>query len=204
MRTAILLISPLVLAAQDYPRHNFRFGAGAGVPRAQLASFFDPKFGFNVGYGYRFHPNFEADLGLDTVVGAAGVREFVSTQAGFQRIRDFQFLVPLGGRVIIPLASRRLHLFAGGGGAYFRYLERISQPSDYYRIACPFCTARSGWGYYATAGFNVALDRYQRFRFGLAPRVYRGHTDGEPLGALPRFRSRDNWLNLMAEFQIDF
>ena len=27
-----------------------------------------------------------------------------------------------------------------------RYSERVSQPSDTFRIGCPICTSRSGWG----------------------------------------------------------
>ncbi|MCC6345283.1 MAG: outer membrane beta-barrel protein [Bryobacterales bacterium] len=208
MRSLFLLAAslaiPIAMPGQDYPHHNFRAGLGAGVPGADLRPFFDPKFGFTVGYGYRFHRYFQADIGLDTVVGAAGVRDFAETPLGYRRIRDFQYLVPMGGRVILPLAQGRFQFFAGGGGTYMRYSERISQPNSYYQIDCPFCTSRGGWGYYATAGFQVALDRYQHFRFGMGPRVYRGHTDGEPLGAVPGVRTRDQWINLMAEFGFSF
>ncbi len=194
----------MAMPGQYYPHHNFTAGLGAGVPRADLQPFLDPKFGFTVGYGYRFHRFFQADIGLDTIVGAAGVRDFADTPLGYRRIRDFQYLVPMGGRVILPLAQGRFQFFAGGGGAYMRYSERISQPNSYYRLDCPFCTSRSGWGYYATAGFQAALDSNQHFRLGLGPRIYRGHTEGEPLGAVPGIRTRDQWINLMAEFGFSF
>ncbi|MDX1980506.1 MAG: hypothetical protein SFV51_09580 [Bryobacteraceae bacterium] len=212
MRNLILLgglaLLPVLAAAQEnyprFPKHNFTLGLGAGVPQADLRTLFDPKVGMNFAYGYRFHRNFQLDAGVDSVFGAAGVRDFVDTELGAQRIRDFQFMVPAGGRAIIPLAQGRLLLFGGGGGAYLRYQEQISQPSDYYRIACPYCTARSGWGYYATVGFQVFFDQYRRFSLTLAPKVYRGHTDGQPLGAVPALRTRDHWVNVMAQFGFSF
>ncbi|MCS7025854.1 MAG: hypothetical protein NZV14_13715 [Bryobacteraceae bacterium] len=202
---ALTLALPLLVEAQyRYPRHNVHLGLGAGVPQADLRPLFDPKVGFRFGYGYRFQRFFQADLGLDTVVGAAGVRDFLQTQLGVQRIRDFQYFLPLGGRAIIPLAGDRLLIHAGGGGAYMRYAERISQPSDYIRLACPVCGARSGWGYYSQVGFSVAMDRFQRFRLGVVSRVYRGYTNGEAIGAVPGVRTRDHWVNTMAEFGVAF
>lgn len=205
---SLLALVPLAAHAQRgyprYSRHSFNFGLGAGVPQAELRGFFDPRIGLNAAYGYRFHRNFQADFGMETVFGAAGVKEFLNTEFGPRRIRDVQYMVPAGGRAIIPVAQGRLLLFGGGGGAYLRYQEQVSQPSDYYRIACPYCTARSGFGYYATAGFTVFLDRYLRFSLTMAPKVFRGHTNGEPLGAVPGIRTRDHWVNVMAQFGVNF
>lgn len=204
-RIAGLTLLPLLPAlAQEFPKHNFTFGLGAGVPRSELGSFFDPKVGLNAAYGYRFHRYFQADVGLDTVVGAGNVKEFVNTEIGVRRIRDYQYMLPMGGRAIIPLMGGRLQLFGGGGGTYLRYSEHLSQGDSYYRVACAFCTARSGWGYYATAGFSAAIDRYGRFRLGFAPRLYRGNTSGEPLGAVPGIRTKDHWLNMMVQFGVSF
>jgi len=194
----------LSFAQSPYPRHNINLGLGAGVPRADLSGAFDPKAGLTVGYGYRFHRNFQADFGFDTVFGSANVRDFVDTFVGYRRIRDYQYFFPVGGRVILPLARGRLLIHGGGGGTYMRYQEQISQPNEYVRLECPDCTARSGWGYYATVGFTVFLDRYQRFRIGVAPKVYRGHTDGGPLGNVPAIRTRDHWVNVMGEFGVSF
>jgi hypothetical protein len=195
---------PCLPAQTWYPKHNLTFGLGAGNPQSELKSYFDTKVGTHVGYGYRFHRFFQADIGFDTIFGAGNVREFVDTFIGPRRVRDYQYMVPFGGRAIAPLFGGRLEIQGGGGGAYLRYSERISQPDDYYRLDCPVCTARSGWGYYATAGLVVALDRYQRFRIGVSPRVYRGHTKGDPLGAVPGVRTKDHWVNVTAELGISF
>jgi hypothetical protein len=199
--TALAAIAP----AQDwYPKHNFTVGIGAGVPQADLQNAFDPKVGVRVGYGYRFHRNFQADIGFDTIFGAGNVREFVNTQLGFTRLRDYQYFLPMGGRTIIPLLGGRLEFHAGGGGAYLRYQEQIRQPSEFVRLACPYCSSRSGWGYYGMAGFSVALDQAQHFRLGVTPMIYRGTTNGQGLGNVPAFETRDKWINVMAEFRFSF
>jgi hypothetical protein len=206
MRVLILvLVSAATLAAQNrYTRHNFTAGFGAGQPRGDLRDYFDPSFGLTLGYGYRLHPNFQIDAGFETLFGAAGVRDFYRTDFGELRIKDYQFLVPLGGRAILPLARGRLLFWGGGGGAHMRYQERIRQPYEYYRIDCPVCKARSGWGYYGMLGASVALDRYQRFRLGVNSKVYRGYTEGESLGLIQSLRTRDQWVNIYGEFGIAF
>ena len=201
---ALLLLSAGLAAEMRYPRHNINLGIGAGQPRGDLRGYFLDRVGLNVGYGYRFHPYFQADFGLDTIFGSAGVKDYLSTSLGELRIRDYQFLLPMGGRAIAPLAGGRLLLSAGVGGAYMRYGERVRQPSQYYRVDCPVCASRSGWGYYGLLGASAFLDRYQHFRLGVTSRVYRGHTEGDPLGPVPGLRTRDHWINIFGEFGVSF
>jgi hypothetical protein len=192
-----------MLAQSWYPKHNFTFGAGAGLPKADLNPFFGDSAGLSVGYGYRFHPNFQVDVGLDTLFGAAGIREFLDTEIGYLRIKDYQFLVPFGGRVIVPLGSRVL-FSGGGGGSYMRYSERLRQPSSYFSVECPVCRSRDGWGYYALLNTRFALDSRKLFWLGASGKVYRGHTEGEAFGEVPRIRTRDHWVNLFGEFGLSF
>lgn len=200
---ALVAAAPL-LAQSHFAKHNITVGAGIGLPGAQLSPAFANSGGVSIAYGYRFQRHLQADFGLDTVVGAAGVRDYLATDYGYLRIRDFQFLVPFGGRAILPLAEGRVLLSAGGGGAYLRYSERLKQPSSYYRFACPSCGYRSGWGSYALGGVSFALDRYQVFRVGFTAKAYRGHTDGDPLGAVPGVETLDRWLNLFGNFTFSF
>jgi hypothetical protein len=202
MKLIALLLTASALPAQY--RHNFTIGGGAGIPRGELRGLFFDSAGLTFNYGYRFHRFFQFDVGLDTLFGAARVRDFLNTQFGDRRIRYYQLLVPVGGRAIVPLFNDRVLIYGGGGGAHFRYFERLSQPSDYFRLNCPVCTARNGWGYYATVGANVALDRFRHFRLGVGSRVYRGHTDGDPLGPIPPIRTRDHWINVLGEFTFSF
>lgn len=193
-----------VLAQGYYPRHNLNLGLGAGMPGADLRVPFSDSVGMGVNYGYRFHRYFQAEIGFDTLFGAARIRDFLPTEFGDRRIRDYQILLPFGGRAILPLAGGRLLVSGGGGGAYMRYQERISQPSEYVRLDCPVCTARHGVGYYALLGASVSADRGQRFWIGVTTRVYRGHTDGDPLGPVPGVRTRDHWVTAFGEFGVSF
>lgn len=201
----ILALSAAALCGQSYyPRHNITFGLGGASPRAGLRAYFQTKPAFTFSYGYRFLRNFQVESGLDTVFGAAGVRDFFDSPLGPLRIRDYQFLLPFGGRAVLPLAAERLQFFGGLGGAYMRYSELIRQPSDYLRIDCPVCSSRSGWGYYALTGMAVFLDRGRHFRTGINAKMYRGHTAGDPLGAAPGLRTRDHWLQIYGEFGLSF
>lgn len=206
LAAAAILPAQLRYASADsyYPRHNFTFGAGVGEPRADLKPYFSDRPGISIGYGYRFQRYFQADVGLDVVFGAAEVRDYLETELGPLRIRDRQFFIPFGGRAILPLARGRVLISGGGGGAYMRYAELLHQPSEYYKVDCPVCTARDGWGYYALADLSFFLDRYQHFRVGAVTKVYRGHTQGEPLGGVPPFRTRDEWVNILGQVGFSF
>lgn len=194
------------LTAQSdyYPRHNFTVGVGGAQPRAELRGLFLSRPVLSVAYGYRFARYFQADAGLDTVFGAGQVRDYLDTPLGPSRIRDYQFFVPLGGRAILPVAGGRLLLSGGGGVAYLRYTERLRQLSDYLRVDCPVCNSRQGVGYYALVGTDVFLDRRQHWRLGVTTKVYRGHTEGDPLGPVPGVRTRDHWLHVLGEFGVSF
>ena len=103
---ALLCLVAQSSEAQDsFPRHNFSIGAGGAVPQADLRAAYDPKAGMSVGYGYRFHRYFQADVGMDVVFGSANVRDFVDTAIGTRRIRDYEYMLPFGGRAILPLAK---------------------------------------------------------------------------------------------------
>jgi hypothetical protein len=205
----ILAILPWLLpassAAQNYfPHHNFTFGAGAGRPRGDLGPALQDAPGISAGYGYRFHRYFQADLGLDILFGAAQVRDFLVTGIGDFRIGDREYFLPFGGRAIIPLADGRLLLSGGAGGTWIDYRERVSQPSTYFRVDCPVCTSRDGWGYYALGNASWFLNRNQNFRVGMTTKVVRGYTNGQAVGPVPGLRTNDKWLFLNAELGFSF
>lgn len=201
---ALLALAAVLPAQEYYPRHNLTFGLGAAQPRADLKGLLQDSPGISFGYGYRFQRYFQADAGFETVFGAADVRDYLNTGFGPLRIKDYQFFIPFGGRAILPLIGGRLLFSGGGGGAYLRYTELLHQPSYYWNIDCPVCTSRSGWGYYALVDISAFLDRTQHFRVGAVSKVYRGHTDGDPLAAVPGFRTRDHWVNIMGQVGFSF
>lgn len=193
-------------AQTRWNRHNFTVGGGAAIPRDGLEPFFETAGTFRFGYGFRFHRNFQADAGLDAAFQAARVDDFYESQLGPLRIRDYQYFVPLGGRVVVPAGGEQVQFYAGGGAAYLRYQEGIQQPFGDYgpRIQCPVCRARSGWGYYGTVGGSVAFDRGNHFRLGGGVRVYRATTTGDSFGSLPAVQTQDRWINALVEFTFSF
>ena len=201
---ALLLASAFALPAQDlFPKHYLTGGLGAGFPRGEINSIFDNKIGTTISYGYRFHRYLQADVGYDVVFGSAKINDIVQTQLGPQRIRDRQHFVPMGARGIVPLARGRVLLSGGGGIAYLRYQESISQPNINFRIACPSCLGRGGWGGYGLVSAKFT-NRWQRIWFGVTSKVIRGETQGEPFAGLPTTRTKDNWINTFVEVGFGF
>ena len=203
---AALLALPLLAQSPDwYRKHYFSVGGGAGLPGGDIKPLLDPSPAFRFNYGYRFHRYFQADAGIDTVFYAARVRDFYESDFGDLRIKDYQFFVPMGGRAIVPLMRNRVLLSAGGGGPYMRYQERVRQPfGDNFRIDCPVCRARDGWGYYGLVGASVAIDRAQMIRLGFSTRVYRADVAGQSIGAVPAIQTRDSWTNSAIEVTFSF
>ncbi len=200
----LLIVGWTASAQNQFYRHTFSLDGAAVLPRNELRSLFSDSFGLGFDYGYRFHEYFQADIGLKTVFGAARVNDYLDSYFGRLRIRDYQFFLPVGGRVIVPLARERLQLYAGGGGAYLRYTERVRQPGDDFRIDCDVCASRHGLGYYALAGGDVALDGARHFRVGAGARVIRGHTEGDPLGNVPARKTNDNWIDAFLRLSFSF
>jgi hypothetical protein len=192
--------------AQPFNRHTVSLSAGAAQPRGELRPWFSGAPNLTVEYGYRIHRNFQLDAGFDTAFGAAGTRDWLPTQFGNLRIRDFQYFVPYGGRVILPLGNERVHIYGGLGGAYARYSESIQQPfqDSNFKIPCPICASRDGFGYYSTAGVTVSFDQARRFRAGSGVRVYRGHTSGDAFGGTPPRETTDRWVNIFGSFSVTF
>ncbi len=201
----VAALAALPLLAQDYwPHHNITFGGGAGVPTGEIKNFMNTRPGITLGYGYRFHRYFQADLGLNMIFGAADVRDFVDTQLGTLLVKDREYMLPLGGRAIAPLAGGRFLLSGGGGAMWLKYSERINQPSSYYRVDCPICTSRSGWGSYAMANASYFLDSNQHLRVGVTTQFIRGHTNGEAINNVPAIKTNDRWTNVFAEVGFSF
>lgn len=202
---SLLLLAPS-LTAQPFNRHSANVSVGAARPRGELRPWFSDRPLVGVEYGYRIHRNFQVDAGFDAVFGAAGTRDWLPTDFGNLRIRDYQYMVPFGGRVILPVADERVHVYGGLGGAYMRYSEAVQQPfgDSGYRIPCYICASRDGFAYYGVFGVNASVDDARRFRFGVGTKVYRGHTSGDAFGATPPRETTDRWVNVFGTFSVTF
>ena len=192
-------------AAQSFQRHHITAGLGVGIPGNELSNVYNNAVSWTFGYGYRPIRYLQADFALDTVYNAARVNEFLSNpQFGYVRIRDFEFMMPIGARAVLPLADGKFQLYSGGGAAYLRYTERLRQPSQFFNISCPVCQARGGWGHYFLAGGDVALTSGGALRFGVTARVYQGTTDGPSVGEIPAVKTRDRWVNTYVHLSLSF
>ncbi len=200
------LVATLPLGAQDYfGKYNFTLSSGIAIPQEDLKVGFTNAPNVSVGFGYRFARNFQLDTGFETVFGAADIRTFTDSEVGLVEINDRQYFIPFGGRAILPFGDAgRFEVYGGGGGTYLRYSEVLRQPSDYFRIPCTVCSSRSGWGYYGVVGFRGALNRGRNFWLGVNSKVVRGQTDGEQLGDIPPFETKDRWTFVQAEFTFSF
>jgi len=184
---------------------SVNFGAGGAIPREDLTSFMHTSPLLTFGFGYRPFKYLQADVGLDTIFHAAGVRDFQDTIIGRLKIRDNELMVPFGGRGILPIGPR-VELFGGGGAVYLHYGESVEVPgagSDS-GFNCQTCRSRGGWGTYAIAGVNVAVERSHRFWVGVESRLIHGKTNGDPLGAVPPLETTDTWINTAAVFTVRF
>jgi len=203
-RASLLMILAAAVAASaqgqyyrnEFQKHHIAVGMGFAVPGYDLKNYYQTAFAWTIGYGYRPIKYLQLDVGVDGSYNAANVNDYIYEPAfGSLRIRDFQTFVPMGGRVVAPLAGGRVELYGGGGGAYVRTGEFLRQPTDYYQLECPYCQSRDGWGYYALLGGSVALDRYQHFRLSAVTRVYRANTSGPLVGTTPAIQTWDQWVN---------
>lgn len=190
-------------AQQLFPKHYLNVGAGAGLPRADIRQFFADRPAMTANYSYRFHRYLQADAGYDVVFGSGQVNDFLRTQFGDFRIRDFQHFVPFGGRGIIPMANGRVLFSAGGGGVWLRYQEQLRQPNPNFRLACPACTSRNGFGGYGLVSIKFT-NRWQRLWFGATTKVIRANTNGDAFAGVPGIRTRDQWINTFLEFGFGF
>ena len=201
MRFYTYLLLALTVATpafgQSFQRHHITGGLGVATPSGELNNYYANAFSWSLGYGYRPVSFFQIDMGWDGAYNAARVNDYYDSSAfGAVRIRDFQHYFPVGGRVVLPLARGKAEVYGGGGGAYMRYSEGLRQPSDYYKIDCPVCNARDGFGFYALAGGDIAINRSQSLRLGVTTKMYKGTTDGLSVGTIPADKTKDRWLNV--------
>jgi len=185
-------------------KHSITLGFGPSIPGEDLARPFKGSPSLSVAYGYMYRPHFQIDLGVDTVVGAADVQDATFTAYGPMQIRDYQFLLPIGVRGVLPLGRDRVRLGAGAGGAYLHYTELLDQPDENTNVPCAVCTSRNGWAYYGLGALDYFMDEGRHFRVGATAKFYRGRTTGHAFGGVPSSKTNDRWLVFSLHFGLSF
>lgn len=204
---AVLMLGTLAASsfawAQDFHRHNISVGGGPAIPVGNATNFLGTAPFFQIGYGYRFTSWFQADAGLQIAFGAAHNQNAEITDFGTVQGGDHEFMIPLGGRVIIPSPFKSIEISAGGGAAYLHYTETVPS-SPYYSVGCYSCTSRGGWGGYALGSARYFLDDSRNFSVGTTLQYIAASTNGEAVGNVPPIRTTDHWINVAIQFGLSF
>jgi len=189
--------------SDEVHHHNFAAGIGPAIPTGNSGIYLStaPMVAFR--YGYRLNRYLQADAGLQLAWGAANNQNAVVTDVGNVQGGDHEYMIPLGGRVILPVPFKRLELSAGGGGVYLHYSE-TAPSGGYYQINCYSCTSRGGWGGYGLANISYFLDGNRNFRVGTTFQYISATTNGQAVGNVVGLSTSDHWANLTFEFGLSF
>ena len=199
-----LLLSGLTFGQSgDFYRNNITAGIGPGIPVGSDTAYLDAAPLISIGYGYRFNRFLQADVGFQTAFGAASNQNIEATNLGYVRGGDREYMVPLGGRLIVPTPLSRIELSAGGGAAYLHYSETVPS-SYYYTNYCYSCTSRGGWGAYGLANVSYFLDSDHNFHVGTTGQFISASLHGDAVGATPAIDTKDHWVNISFEFGFSF
>ena len=200
-----LLISTMAVAQDtDFHRHNIVVGVGAAVPAGSDTSYLGTAPLISLGYGYRFSRYFRADAGFQLAFGAANNQNAVQTDVGAVQGGDHEFMIPLGGRVILPLPWKRIETSVGGGAVYLHYSETVPSNGSGYSVNCYTCTSRGGWGGYGLANASYFLDSNHVFHVGTTFQFISASTNGQAVGNVPANKTTDHWANIYFEFGMSF
>jgi hypothetical protein len=207
----IFLFSPIVFFISalgfaqdtDFHRHNIVVGIGAAVPAGSDTSYLSTAPLVSFGYGYRLSRFFRADAGFQLAFGAANNQNAVQTDVGAVQGGDHEYMIPLGGRVILPLPWRRIEASAGGGAIYLHYSETVPSNGGY-SLNCYTCSSRGGWGGYGLGNVSYFLDSDRVFHVGTTFQFISASTSGQAVGNVPATKTTDHWANIYFEVGMSF
>jgi hypothetical protein len=89
---------------------------------------FEPSFAIGAHYATASTGTSRRTAGFDTAIQSARVDDYVYTEFGARRIRDYQIFLPFGG-VSSFRRPESVGTLRRRGGVYVRYYEAISQPA---------------------------------------------------------------------------
>ena len=195
-----LLATSLFAQSDDLHRNNITVGGGPAIPSSSYLSTAPLVM---VSYGYRFNRLFQADAGFEAAFGAANNQNAEATNFGPVQGGDHEFMIPMGGRVIIPSRFKRMEFSAGVGAVYLHYSETVPN-NGLVATGCYSCTSRGGWGGYWLVNASYFLDENHNFHVGTTYQFIDGTTNGQAVGNVPSFETNDRWSNLIFEFGLSF
>jgi len=146
----------------DYFKHNltatFVYEVKAGSNSGVSIPFLNNAPGFSIDYLFQPRPWLALDAGYAQVVRPIGSKGC----CGIGTSADELYLVPFGLRYVWALRTR-LHLTAGGGGAYVNHSIGNESVGGF---------GFAGWGGQFVASGDMALTKSGRLRLGVTARYY--------------------------------
>ena len=107
--TCLLATSIAFGQENDIHHHNVFFDVGAASPMGTSTDYLKTAPLISFGYGYRLNRWLRADAGLQMAFGAANNSiNAVQTNMGTAQGGDHEFMIPLGGRVYLPIPFKRI------------------------------------------------------------------------------------------------
>jgi hypothetical protein len=209
MRKLILVLTFTCFAAlapaqtDQFQRNHVTIGIGPAIPVGNTANYLSTAPLLSVGYGYRFTRFLQADVGFQVAFGAANNNNGELTDFGQVQGGDHEYMIPLGGRFIIPNPFKRMEFSVGGGAVYLHYSETIPSSGDF-SSTCYTCSSRGGWGGYGLANASYFLGDSHTFHVGTTFEFIAASTSGQSVGNVPGIQTRDHWSNLSLEFGLSF
>jgi hypothetical protein len=117
---------------------------------------------------------------------------------------DHEYMIPLGGRTILPLPFKRIEASVGGGGIYLHYSTTAPSGGYGYPIARYTCTSRGGWGAYRLDNVRYFLDENRTFFVGTTFEYISASTNGDAVGNVPALKTTDHWATLSFGLGLSF
>ena len=115
-----IVFAPILVAQTDYLKQTVGVGVGAPLGRfGETFEIFKNAPGVQVEYGYRLHRNLQADVGFESVINGWNTSNVC--QSPDSPATNAEYMIPFGGRGILPLNGGKVLLSLGGGGAYLKY-----------------------------------------------------------------------------------
>jgi hypothetical protein len=213
MRSQVFLIAGITFATaglglaqdatDDFHRHNIAVGLGPAIPVGNTTNYLSAAPLLNIAYGYRLKRWFQADIALQLAFGAANNQNAEISDFGPVQGGDHEYMIPLGGRFIIPQPIKKIEVSAGGGAAYLHYSETIPNAGQI-GVNCYSCTSRGGWGGYGLANVKYFLNDGHNFSAGTTLQFIAASTNGQAVANIPAVATTDHWVNAIFEFGLSF
>ena len=201
--TSACLISASLAHAEDFHRYNIVVGVGPAIPTGYSTNYLSTAPLVKAGFGYRFTRLLQADFAFQAAFHAANNQNAELSNFGQVQGSDHEFMIPMGGRLIIPAPFKRMEFSLGGGAVYLHYSETVPS-GGYYSSSCYTCTSRGGWGGYGLGNASYFLDDNHNFRVGATFQYIAAKTNGQAVGNIPALKTTDHCAVLAIEFGLSF